>query len=640
MKAKFLLPLILLATLSKAQVIFPNREKSEKHFFLSEKLKTNEDYVANTVIFKMKPEYSQSCKQNSIDNIVEIQDYLTSLGIQNLGKIFPNHRTPSIQRNSLEQPLVDLSLIYSFTYNSNTSLEKVINEMRALGYFEYVEPWYIPQPLSFTPNDNGGQDHLKGNIAGSLDAEDAWALTKGDTSVVIGIVDSGIESHPDLDGNYRGGYDIGTSTPNPTCILGSCHGVEIAGAADAVTNNGIGIASPGFNCKFKAIKATDSVGNLLNTYAGIVWAADNGCKIINCSWGGTQSSAFEQNIVDYATINKNCLIICAAGNTSTEQSIYPGSYDHTYRVASTMSLDSKSGFSSYGCDVDFSAPGSIIHTTIAGGSYGAIDGTSMASAVASGAAALVESYFHFTNAAQIGEKLKQSCDPYVGTTSIILFLGGKLGNGRIDLYKALTIPAQSIVMDPINVTDGNDNIFMPSETLSISGAFINYLDPCSASTVATLSIVSGPASIVVGNYPIGALVTLGTKTMATPFTAIINSNASVNSVIQFKVTITDGTHSDSKCFDVPVNSNTTGISSNNALQSLVKIYPNPTTGLVHISCPENTTELFITDLVGRKVFVFAGKNEKQIDLSGQPRGVYFLNVRTENGVAVKKIIKE
>jgi hypothetical protein len=84
---------------------------------------------------------------------------------------------------------------------------------------------------------------------------------------------------------------------------------------------------------------------------------------------------------------------------------------------------------------------------------------------------------------------------------------------------------------------------------------------------------------------------------------------------------------------------------NNVLNNEISVYPNPTTGLIDIFCRENISEIFVTDIVGRNVFVSANRNEKTINLSLAPAGIYFLNVKTENGPntykdVVKKIVKE
>jgi serine protease len=562
---------------NRATVIIPG-----DHFLTSFRMDSRVqegDYLPNTIIFKVKQQYRQNCKINSIDNILPVQDLLNSVNAKDLKKIYPNHTSPERSVNAVGLKLVDLSLIYSFNFSSSLTLEKVINQFLSLGYFEFVEPKYIPK-LDLVPNDPslGSQYHLKGNVVGSIDTQTAWDTQTGNAAIVIGIVDTGTEpNHPDLVGNYLGGYDVGQNDSDPTWVNAGVtpnHGCAVSGDACAVTNNSVGVSSPGYNCKFKAIKITDAAGALIAGYEGIAWAADNGCKIINCSWGGSGAGTYGQTIIDYATINKNCLVIASAGNSDKEEFLYPSSYNNVYRVASSDQSDRRSGFSTYGLDVDYSAPGTSIYSTLDGVKYGAMSGTSMAGPVSAGVAGLIQSQFNYSNAFQIGERMKQTCDPLANSatnnTTVLYAAGaGKLGKGRIDAAKALsTTSLKSIVINPITITDGNDNVFMPGETLSISGTFINYLDPSSASAAAVLSIVSGAGTITNGNFSIGALNTLGTKAMNTPFIATVQAGAAINSTIKFKISITDGTFSGDQYFEITVNPDYINITINDVHTSI------------------------------------------------------------------------
>src|ERR1035437_5854097 len=137
---------------NKCEVIIPG-DHSPKSFRTSSKVKEG-DYLPNTVIFKVKSQYRQNCKVNSVDNILPIQDYLQNVGAQDVAKLFPHHQSPLQERNALGKKNVDLTTIYSCRYSSSLSLDKVINDMLSLGYFEYVEPWYVPKTLAaYTPND-------------------------------------------------------------------------------------------------------------------------------------------------------------------------------------------------------------------------------------------------------------------------------------------------------------------------------------------------------------------------------------------------------------------------------------------------------------------------------------------------------
>src|SRR5437016_1014944 len=152
---------------NKCEVIIPG-DHTPKHFKMDPRVKDDE-YLAKTIIFNMKPQYRQNCKVNSIDNLLPLQDFLNTVGATNLGKIYPHHEKPDHETNALGQKLVDLTLIYSFKYTADMNLEKAINSMLSLGYFEYVEPWYVPKiHVVCTPNEAvGSQYHLNGNVTGS-----------------------------------------------------------------------------------------------------------------------------------------------------------------------------------------------------------------------------------------------------------------------------------------------------------------------------------------------------------------------------------------------------------------------------------------------------------------------------------------
>lgn len=156
--------------------------------------------------------------------------------------------------------------------------------------------------------------------------------------------------------NYRG-WDMSMNDNNPMVDM-SDHGSHVSGCADAVTNNGTGVSSPGFNCKFLPVKCANatSVSTIDHGYEGIVYAADHGCQIINCSWGGGGGGSFGQDAVTYASVNMGALVVCSAGNTYSDVAQYPAAYKYAFSVAATNSSDEKSSFSTYNYTVDISAP--------------------------------------------------------------------------------------------------------------------------------------------------------------------------------------------------------------------------------------------------------------------------------------------
>jgi serine protease len=105
-------------------------------------------------------------------------------------------------------------------------------------------------------------------------------------------------------------------------------------------------------------------GYIIGGYEGITYAADHGASVINCSWGGAGGGSFGQDVIDYATLTKNALVIAAAGNDGADAAFYPAAYTYVLSVAATNSAnDSKASFSNYNYTVDICTPGNTIYST-------------------------------------------------------------------------------------------------------------------------------------------------------------------------------------------------------------------------------------------------------------------------------------
>ena len=525
------------------------------------------DYLEKTVIFRLKPQYRGLIASSGVGNM-QLAGFLQSIGAPVPARKFPNHQSPERPVNERGEKLEDLSLIYSFSYTSDASLEKVINGLYAMGLFEYAEPYYVPKTC-YTPNDPGitFEYHLN-----KLDAYNAWNISQGDTNIVIGITDTGIEfTHQDLtnvkyntadpingadddgDGyidNYRG-WDLGENDNNPT-YNANAHGVHVTGLAAATTDNGVGMASTSFKSRYLPVKIANATGALTMAYDGIVYAADHGCHIINCSWGGTGGGQFGQNVINYATFNKNSLVVAAAGNNGMLEDFYPASYDYVISVAGTNNNDQKWSGSNYGYNVDVCAPGDGIYSTWPTNTYTISSGTSMASPIAAGAAAMIKAMNPGYTALQIGEHLKVTCDNIYPVNNPTF--ADKLGKGRVDLFNALSGTSSPSVVNVVrNITDNNDNAFVANDTLRITGDFTNYLSPTTNLAV-TLSTTSPYVTILDGTTTLGAIATLATaNNNSDAFTVKINPTAPLNQNILFKLTMTDGTYSAVQFFYVTVN---------------------------------------------------------------------------------------
>jgi serine protease len=578
-------------TAATAQQKMQSRPATFSHFVMPAGLQKG-DYLEKTIILKVKSSNRALCSDNSINDPGFNQLYST-VGGTGLRKKFPLIKAPEREFNEQGQAYADISLIYEFRYTADLSLEKLINTFNALGLFEYAEPHYVPHTC-YTPNDPGipMQYHLN-----KIQAQNAWGVNtttaRGDTNVVIGITDTGTEpTHEDLQKNMKhnysdpigggdddgdgfidnfNGWDLGDDDNDPSWT-GSQHGVHVSGIAAAGTDNNKGGAGVGFNCKYLPVKIADNSGALVAAYEGIEYAADHGCAIINCSWGGGGYSSFGQDIITYATINKNALVVAAAGNDGVLTDFYPASYQYVISVANTNSSDIVATSSNYGYNIDVCAPGVNIYSTYDGNTYSYQTGTSMSSPCAAGAAGIIKSFYPSYNALQVGERLKVTCDNIYSLNSATYT--NKLGEGRVNLFNALTASnTPSIVMTSRTDTDGNDDTYLPNDTLQIRGVFVNYLAPASNVTVTLAAIGSTGANVTVvdGTTTLGPMATLASaNNNADPFLVRIKPTAPLNSVIQFRLTYADAatSYNQTEYFTITVNVDYVNITINDVFTTI------------------------------------------------------------------------
>ena len=528
-----------------------------------------DEYLAKTIIIKVKPAFASACSATKIDHPL-FNVLASSINATNLHKKFPLDKSPETPFNLAGQRYADLSLVYELNYTSSISLEKAINKLLLSNILVYAEPHFVPK-INYSPNDPlanpTNQYHLL-----NINAFNAWDVNKGDSSIVIGITDTGNDfTHPDLFNNVKRnyadvndgidndgdsyidnymGWDLGENDKDASWNA-NAHGVHVSGLAAASADNNLGGAGTGFNCKFLPVKIADATGALTQAYEGIKYAADHGCQIINCSWGGGGSSQFGQDIIDYATINKNALVVCAAGNNGVDGDFFPAAYNYVLSVANTSQNDVKFSNSNYGYMVDVCAPGDNVNSTWPGSLYITTSGTSMSSPVVAGAAGIVKNHFPSYNGLQVGERLKVTADNiYAANPSYI----NKLGTGRINLFRALTDPASpSVVMTSKNVSDHNDMSFINGDTLFIAGTFINYLDPTSALNV-TVTPLSAYAVTIDNTTSLGVINTLASATNSLdPFTFKLTGAIPINQPITFEVSMSDGTYQAKQFFTVYIN---------------------------------------------------------------------------------------
>lgn len=304
---------------------------------------------------------------------------------------------------------------------------RAIRAMRQYSFVRFAEPNYIVR-AAFTPNDPQFGAQWNMTITG---CPEGWDQTFGSPSIVIAVIDSGIDkNHPEFTGKLVPGWDFINSDSDAHDDHG--HGTHVAGIAAAATNNNIGVAGVGFNCRLMPVKVLDNLGNgtTATVANGMNYAVDNGAKVISISLVSNQGSGTMATAVDYAYAN-NVLVVAAAGNSGNTSHYYPAFYDNALAVAATDSLDQRASISTYGDWVDVAAPGEQIYSTTLGGGYGFKTGSSMATPHVSGLAGLLWTYFGTGVSVDfIRARIESTCDN-VGTFVI---------NGRINVDRALHDP--------------------------------------------------------------------------------------------------------------------------------------------------------------------------------------------------------
>ncbi|NBI27992.1 peptidase S8 [Chengkuizengella sp. YPA3-1-1] len=305
------------------------------------------------------------------------------------------------------------------------SVEKALKEYKNRADVEYAEP-IVEYHALFTPNDPLYLSDQYGPQI--MDLEQAWEITQGSSSVVVAVLDTGVQAnHEDLLGQVIPGYDFIDNDSDASDEQG--HGTHVAGTVGALTNNGVGVAGVAPNVKIMAIRVLNEVGRGTNAGVadGITYAADNGADVINLSLGSTVSSAAVEDAVNYAW-EKGAVIISAAGNDGVNVQNYPAAYQNSLAVAATDSNDNKWSSSNYGSWVDVAGPGVGIISTRLGGGYVSSNGTSMATPHVAGLAALLASQGK-TNV-EIRNIIESTAESISGT-------GTYWEHGRVNAFLAL-----------------------------------------------------------------------------------------------------------------------------------------------------------------------------------------------------------
>ncbi|WP_166243753.1 S8 family peptidase [Paenibacillus turpanensis] len=346
---------------------------------------------------------------------------------------------------------------YTYVIQSvDTTTDDMIEYFQKRGV-EYAEPHFLYMTNENIPQDNRAA--LRGFDAGPgkdvvlpndalfsryqwnlpiTGTPDGWTVSTGNDEIAVAVVDTGVDlDHPDLRGHLLAGYNAVGKNTTPEDDVG--HGTHVAGVISAITNNREGIAGMTWRNSILPVKVLDQTGagSTYSVAQGIVWAADNGAKVINMSLGNYANARFLHDAIRYA-FDKDVVLIAASGNDNTQQPGYPAAYPEVFAVAATDSRNRKASFSNYGDYIDVAAPGVGIASTYVGNQYAALSGTSMASPHVAALAALIRSVNPELKNTEVYEIMRQTAQD-LGTQGKDPYFGF----GLINVPKALQLAGQS-----------------------------------------------------------------------------------------------------------------------------------------------------------------------------------------------------
>ena len=276
-----------------------------------------------------------------------------------------------------------------------------------------VEPDYMVY-ADMTPNDPRYRDQWG---PAKMQAPAAWDRVGGATGVKVAVLDTGMAAHPDLVGRIVASADF-TGSPYGAADRHG-HGTHTAGTVAASANNSVGVVGVAYGASLMNAKVLgdSGAGSLSSVASGMVWAADNGAKVISMSLGANlDCTSTIQDAANYAW-SKGVVLFAAAGNDGINDVHTPANCNHIVPVGATESNDTRASFSNYGSGVPIAAPGVMIISTGKDGDYTWMSGTSMATPHAAGVAALIWATSYATSNQAVVNRLFSTADRVAGTGS-------------------------------------------------------------------------------------------------------------------------------------------------------------------------------------------------------------------------------
>ena len=229
---------------------------------------------------------------------------------------------------------------------SSSRAQSALAALRKNRSVAYAEPDAILKPQELLPNDPSFpmQFAVAGGAWGwyATHTTQAWDITRGDPSVIVAILDTGLKTQglSDYDGQVVTGWNVMRNSTDTSTYAGN-HGTYVAGVVGLASSNGVGQCRLLPGCKVMPVQVgTDSGAYLSDIASGMTWAADHGARVANMSWAGTSSSSTLANAVAYAR-SKGVVVTAAAGNSNCDCPTYPSATPGVIGVAGTTNTDAK-----------------------------------------------------------------------------------------------------------------------------------------------------------------------------------------------------------------------------------------------------------------------------------------------------------
>jgi photosystem II stability/assembly factor-like uncharacterized protein len=546
------------------------------------------EVVKGELIIKFKPDIAVQEGLAGTDD-VRTNQALAAAGVSALRKVFPvlsERMRPRLDR------------FFTAVLDGDREEFEAARRLSTDPSIEYAEPRFT-RSLDFVPNDPSYASPQSGYF-NRFQAAQAWDVVRSDSNasgiipradrVVIATVDGGtMWTHQDLQGNLwintledvngnglfdnspspggdldgidqdgNGyvddvvGWNFTNNNPDPRGNGGTPnsadHGTQTASNFGAATHNALGMAGSAFNPQLMPVCAASATGDNLIAYGyeGIVYAAENGADVINCSWGGTGYSQFEQDVITAVT-DLGSLVVAAAGNGGPDNvgdrndllQHYPSGYRGVLAVGAINQLsDTKAGFSNYGVTVPVYAPGVSILGCLdqtGGSSYGSSSGTSFSSPLTAGLAGLVKTLHPSWTPHQIRMQIRTTADSIDAANPSY---SGLMGHGRVNFRRAVTEshPGLDMVAYSAVTTRGENYVFLAGDTVRAVLTLSNVLFASASDLNVTASSSDASVTVLQNPSPV-ANVASGETIELSPIVLSVNSSLTISKNVFIKVSL-------------------------------------------------------------------------------------------------------